>query len=139
MPVSPPVVNSMRQTATIRRPIHGELNPLRQPTPGGASTFDVPCRAWETTQHEVTADGKWFTLTGWKMRVPLDTDIKEEDRVVFDDTLLRVETPPIKRRGHLLVTLETLQRDVIFEALDLQWADLQLTWADLDLQWEGSG
>ena len=133
-----PVRNSMRQTATVERTAAGALNPLGQPTPGAVSTSTVPCRAWEETQNEVTGDGKWFTLSRWKMRVPLGADIAEDDRVTIGSTLLLVETPPIDRRGHKLVTLEILKRGLVAEPLDLTWSGLKLLWAGQQLQWEGT-
>ena len=65
------------------------------------------CRAWETRQEEITEDGQYFTLSQWKMRVPLGADIREHDRVTVANTQLVVETPLIERLGHMLVTLET--------------------------------
>ena len=80
MTTSAPVRNSMRQTATVERTATGALNPLGQPTAGGTSTRTLACRAWEATQDEVTSDGRWLTLSRWKMRVPLGADIAEDDR-----------------------------------------------------------
>ena len=104
--------NSMDQIASVRRQTFGPLNPLGTPTAGPVTTHNITCRAWEDRQQEITSDGKWFTLSRWKMRVPLDADIREDDQVLLGDTLLEVETPPIVRHGHKLVTLEILQRDV---------------------------
>ena len=136
MVASAPVRNSMRQTATVRRTTPGPLNILGQPTPGSISSHVIDCRAWEATQNEVTGDGRWLTLTAWKMRVPLDADIEAEDRVVLGNFLLRVETPPIERRGHKLVVLQTLQRQVALAPLPLTWDSLGVVWDSLDLTWE---
>ena len=39
-------------------------------------------------------------------------DIEEDDHVAIGSTLLVVETPPVDRHGHRLVTLEILQREI---------------------------
>ena len=136
MTTSSPVRNSMRQTATVERTLAGPLNPLGQPTPGAVSSSTVACRAWEATQEEVTGDGRWLTLSRWKMRVPLGADIMEDDRVTIGSTLLLVETPPVDRHGHRLVTLEILQREIQHAPLPLTWGSLGLYWDSLELAWE---
>ena len=136
MTASPPVRNGMRQTVTVERTAAGALNPLGQPTAGAVSTSTVPCRAWEATQEEVTGDGRWLTLSRWKMRVPLGADIQEDDRVTIGSVLLLVETPPIDRRGHKLVTLEILQRELQHAPLPLVWGSLGIVWDSLELAWE---
>ena len=142
MTTSGPIRNSMKQTATVERTAAGALNPLGQPTPGAVSSSVVACRAWEETQEEVTGEqgggggGRWFTLSRWKMRVPLDADIAEDDRVTIGSTLLLVETPPIERHGHKLVTLEILQREIQHAPLPLSWGSLGIFWDSLELGWE---
>ena len=136
MTTSAPVRNSMTQTATVRRVLPGPLSPIGLPTPGSVSSHMVDCRAWETTQTEVTGDGRWLTLTAWKMRVPLDADIEVDDRVVLGNFLLAVQTPPIERRGHKLVVLETLQRQIALAPLPLAWDSLGVVWDGLELAWE---
>ena len=133
---SSPVRNSMKQTATVERTTLGLPNPIGGPTAGAVVTSTVPCRAWEDTQEEVTSDGKWLTLSRWKMRVPLGADIEEDDQVTIGSTLLLVETPPVERRGHKLVTLEILQREIQHAPLPIVWGSLGLFWDSLELAWE---
>ena len=70
------------------------------------------------------------------MRVPLEADIQEDDHVTIGSTLLLVETPPIERQGHKLVTLEILQREIQHAPLPLTWGSLGLFWDSLELAWE---
>ena len=137
MTTSAPVRNSMKQTAIVERTELGAMvNPIGGPTAGAVTTRTFPCRSWEATQEEVTEDGKWLTLSRWKMRVPLGADITEDDRVTIGSTLLLVETPPIERHGHKLVTLEILQREIKHAPLPLVWGSLGLFWDSLELTWE---
>ena len=132
-----PVRNSMRQTATVERAVAGEREPSGAANAGpGCHQHGPMPTAWEETQNEVTGDGKWFTLSRWKMRVPLGADIAEDDRVTIGSTLLLVETPPIDRRGHRLVTLEILQREIQHAPLPLVWGSLGLYWDSRQLAWE---
>ncbi len=100
-----PVRASMMQTATIVRTLPGQLNLTGTPTPGSEIYDTFSCSVWETRQRQVAGNGKFFTLSRWKMRVPLDADIREHDVVLLGDTRLLVVTPPLERRGHQLVTL----------------------------------
>ena len=70
------------------------------------------------------------------MRVPLDAGIVEDDRVTIGSTLLLVETPPIERNGHKLVTLEILQREIQHAPLPIVWGSLGLFWDSLEIAWE---
>ncbi len=115
MTLSPPIRHSMKQTATVRRTLPDALNPSGQPTPGEVEIHKVPCRAWETTQKEVTADGKRFTVAVVKIRVPLGADIKRHDNVTIspvgdprNNFVGDVDTI-IARRHHQLVTIEDYQ------------------------------
>ena len=100
-----PVRNSMRQTATIERTSAGPLNPLGQPTPGVATTWAVPCRAWEATETDIAGDGKRYSVTVLKARVPLDADVLDKDRLTVDGMSGEVESV-VTRGGHKLITSE---------------------------------
>ena len=105
MTTSPPVRNSMRQTASIARTASGTLNPLGNPTPGAETTWAVPCRAWEATETMIAGDGKRYSVTVLKARVPLGTDILQADRLTVDGMSGEVDNV-VTRRRHKLVTAE---------------------------------
>ena len=110
--LSPPVRNSMRQTATVRRTTQGALNPLNQPTPGTVEIHKLACRAWEATESAISGDGKYYAFSVVKMRIPLGADIKRHDNVTISPVgdsrnyfVGDVETVVV-RRGHQLITIE---------------------------------
>ena len=105
MTTSSPVRNSMRQTATVERTAAGPLNPSGQPTPGAETTRTVPCRAWEETETDIAGDGKRYSVTVLKARVPLDADVLDKDRLTVDGMSGEVESV-VTRGGHKLVTSE---------------------------------
>ena len=105
MTASSPVRNSMRQTASIERTAPGTLNPLGNPTPGAEATWAVPCRAWEATETMIAGDGKRYSVTVLKARVPLSTDVLEDDRLTVDGISGEVDSV-VTRRGHKVVTAE---------------------------------
>ena len=105
MTTSSPVRNSMRQTASIARTAPGTLNPLGNPTPGVEDTWEVPCRAWEATETMIAGDGKRYSVTVLKARVPLGTDVVEEDRLTVDGMSGEVDNV-VTRLGHKVVTAE---------------------------------
>ena len=100
-----PVRNSMKQTATVVRTGVGTENPLGQPTPGVDTTRNVPCRAWEETETDIAGDGKRYSLTVLKARVPLDADVLDKDRLTVDGMGGEVESV-VTRGRHKLVTCE---------------------------------
>ena len=100
-----PVRNSMKQTATVGRTSLGPLNPLGQPTPGAETTRTVPCRAWEETETDIAGDGKRYSVTVLKARVPLDADVQDKDRLTVDGMSGEVESI-VTRSRHKLVTSE---------------------------------
>ena len=100
-----PVRNSMTQTATVVRTGAGALNPLGQPTPGAETTRTVPCRAWEETETDIAGDGKRYSVTMLKARVPLDADVLDKDRLTVDGMSGEVESV-VTRGGHKLITSE---------------------------------
>ena len=105
MTTSSPVRNSMRQTATVERTAAGPLNPSGQPTPGAQTTRTVPCRAWEETERDIAGDGRRYSVTVLKARVPLDADVLDKDRLTVDGMSGEVESV-VTRGGHKLVTSE---------------------------------
>ena len=100
-----PIRNSMKQTATVVRTGAGALNPLNQPTPGAETTRTVPCRAWEETETDIAGDGKRYSVTVLKARIPLDADVLDKDRLTVDGMSGQVESV-VTRGKHKLVTSE---------------------------------
>ena len=106
-----PVQNSMKQTATVVRTSVVmqtgvvTLNPLGQPMPGTDTTRTVPCRAWEAMETDIAGDGKRYSVTVLKARVPLDADVLDKDRLTVDGMSGEVESV-VTRGGHKLVTSE---------------------------------
>ena len=100
-----PVRNSMRQTATVVRTTLGPLNPLGQPTPGADTTRTILCRAWEATETMIAGDGKRYSVSVLKARVPLDADVLDDDRLTVDGMSGEVDSV-ITRGGHKVVTAE---------------------------------
>ena len=105
MTTSGPVRNSMRQTASIVRMVPGPVNPLGNPGPGVEATWTVPCRAWEETEADIAGDGKRYSVTVLKARVPLDADVLDKDRLTVDGMSGEVESV-VTRGGHKIVTTE---------------------------------
>ena len=103
--ISPPVRNGMLQTASVVRTAPGTLNPLGNPTPGVKATWAVPCRAWEATETMIDGDGKRYSMTVLKARVPLGADVLAKDRLTVDGMGGAVESV-VTRIGHKLVTSE---------------------------------
>ena len=100
-----PVRNSMNQIGTFVRTGKGALNPLGQPTPGTDTTRTVPCRAWEETETDIAGDGKMYSVTVLRARVPLDADVLDKDRLTVDGMSGEVESV-VTRGRHKLVTCE---------------------------------
>ena len=105
MTMSPPVQNSMGQTATIVRTELGALDPLGQPTPGVETTRTLPCRAWEATETQISGDGKRYSVTVLKTRVAPDADIQHADRLTVDGIGGEVDRV-VTRHGHKVVIVE---------------------------------
>ena len=99
------VRQDMTQVATIIRTEAGPLSPIGTPTPGATVTLDIPCRAWVEDQSEIAGDGKWHTWTTWKMRIPLDADIRRHDEVEIDGVRFVVDTF-VARAFHQVVESE---------------------------------
>ena len=100
-----PLRNSMKQTMTVERTAAGAVNPLGQPTPGVVSTRAVRCRAWEATETAISGDGKHYSVTVLKARVPLGADVLEGDRLTVDGMSGEVESV-VTRNRHKVVKTE---------------------------------
>ena len=101
-----PVRNSMKhQYATVTRKDHGPVDPLGNPGHGSETTWAFPCRAWEATETQISGDGKHYSVTVLKARVPLDAAVLEGDRLEVDGMSGEVESV-VTRGGHKLVTSE---------------------------------
>lgn len=104
--LSPPVRNSMRQTATIKRSgPTTSTNPIGGPVPGAETTWSLPCRAWEATESAIGQDGKRYSVSILKLRVPLAGDVLANDTLTVEDMTGTVRNV-LTRRGHKLVTVE---------------------------------
>ena len=105
MTMSPPVQNSMRQTATVSRTLPGPLDPLGNPSAGVKTTRMIPCRAWEATETQISGDGKRYSVTVLKTRVAPDADIQHADRLTVDGIGGEVDRV-VTRRDHKVVIVE---------------------------------
>ena len=144
MTTSAPVRNSMKQTAIVERTELGGNGESHWdgPTAGAVSlrgrsrVGPGKLRRKRSPASRAAAAASGSRSRGGKCASRLGADITEDDRVTIGSTLLLVETPPIERHGHKLVTMEILQREIKHAPLPLVWGSLELFWDSLELTWE---
>jgi len=97
--------NSMKDRCNINRQVAGGSTDFGGPKEvGGRRVYsDLPCRGFETEETLTEDDHKVVGVATWKVRLPLDTEVKEGDTITGvadrDIEVLR----SLKRRGHVLV------------------------------------
>lgn len=98
--------------ASITRNVPGPLNPLGQPTPGVDRVVhdQLPCRLRERSESEIAGDGKYFSLADYSLRIPLDADVRRNDKVTVGG-IRGVVRFILDRFGYQRAMLESVRRD----------------------------
>ena len=107
MTSSPPIRNGMAAQALVERTATPSANPWGGARPMGVDVVipAMPCRAWESMEHSIAANGQRFSKSVYKLRVPPTADVQRLDRISVNGITGTVETV-LTRRAHKLITME---------------------------------